>query len=102
MTPQGALERPVACGRCDVSQLLPTRRAIESPPNLVERPSRLLHRLDAEKLIQMTTGVVISSPDAKRRRQQLLLDVVTDGAARDSPEIGQLADAVSGVFRHVG
>ena len=62
--------------------------------NLIERAPGGLQRLDLEQPVEVLRTVVASASDAQRHRQQPLLDVVPDGAARDVTEVGQLLNRV--------
>ncbi len=74
---------------------------LEGAPDLVERVPGFLQRLDPEQLVEMVRSVVVAAPDAERRREESLLDVVAHRAPRDAAEIRQVTDGVAGFLGHV-
>jgi hypothetical protein len=66
----------------------------EQLPDLVERATRLLERFDLQQPIEMLAAVVVAAPKAEGRRQQPLLNVITNRPSRDACEIGELADRI--------
>jgi hypothetical protein len=98
--PRRALQRGVRFGGLRTKREAAALRAVERPPNLVQRPPGFLHRFYAEELIEVLGAVMVSATDPEGRREQSFLNVVADRTARDAAEIRKIADGILGDVHH--
>ena len=76
------------------------RAWLDLAPDLIEGAPRFLQRLHAQQLVEMRPAVVVATPDTERRRQEVLLYVVTDRPAGDAAEIGKIPNRIARFVRH--
>ena len=74
--------------------------AIQGRTDFIERAPGRLKSLDLKKTLEMRLAVVRPSPNAERRRNQPLLNVVPHRATGDISQGGQVLNGIPGIDSH--